>query len=249
MTAAQRQAPHPLLHLAVGLGLSGCPGTVASPPQDAARYGAALKALAREPASAARLCAEIVGDGLRADCITAGAERLAVTDVPGAAALCAGLAEGLGRDECHFQVAERSGEASHCVYAGRFAEDCQMHAWTRSMMGMVDKQASFSEAVTALRPQAALAGFSPDDPRPWIAAFRHLHGLHTPLDRGRCAGLEGTIRVPCEDAAVMLLHDRISHARDTGGWVCGRGPPASLEIAEDGVLMAILDKRRAEVCP
>jgi hypothetical protein len=219
---------------------------------DGAAYADALAAVARDPAGAAAHCAAVPDAALRADCVTAGAEALAKPDPDAAAGLCAGLPDGVGRDECGFQVAERTEDAARCDAAGRFADDCRMHLWTRAVQRAFPPGTHPDEAEPELARLAAAAGFGPDDPRPWIAATRHLLGRMRPLDRGRCDGLSApTRRKVCKDAARDLFHDRLNHARDTGTFPCDGGPlPDVLQHTPDPELDAIIAERKGrDLCP
>ena len=247
----------PTLTWVGGLCLAACVGPGAAAMQDAKRYSAAIPAIAADPSVASTVCASITQLRLRADCVTAGAEQLARTQqVDGAVDLCSSLPPGLGRDECFFQIADRSGEVRFCGQAGRFADDCRVHGWNRLVERNIDTQASFVVAMERMRPLAmermrplALeAGFSAEDRRPWIVLFRVLHGSRRPLDLAHCLGLDdGTARL-CLDAAMMLLNDRLAHARNSREWPCGASPPELLMIADDAVLQAIVDESRSETC-
>ncbi len=231
-----------------GLCLAACVRPDAAAMQDARRYSTAITAVAADPTAASTACASITQLRLRADCATAGAERLAQTHVDGAVELCSSLPPGLGRDECFFQIADRSGEVRFCGQAGRFADDCRTHGWTRLVGRNIDPQASFVVAMERMRPLALEAGFSAEDRRPWIVLFRVLHESRRPLDLAHCLGLDdGTARL-CLDAAMMLLNDRLAHARNSREWPCGASPPELLMIADDAVLQAIVDESRSETC-
>jgi hypothetical protein len=229
--------------------LGGCSGSAPGAAEQARAYAGALAAVRAEPHTARERCGTLPDGPLRADCLLAGAEALAARAPEAAAELCGAVEPGATRDECHFQVAERSGQVERCAAAGRFAEDCRMHGWTRVVMQTVEPGTDSATAVALLEPLAGAAGFSPDDPRPWIAAFRHLHGADRPLGTARCAGLSAVVRQACDDAARMLLHDRLSYLRDTGGWPCGSPAPELVDVGEDGVMARIVEERRAEWCP
>lgn len=229
--------------------VGGCSGAVPGAAEQTRAYAAALAEVRADPRVAVVRCGSLSEGPLRADCLLAGAEALAAGAPEAAAEVCGALEAGAARDECHFQVAERSGQVDRCAAAGRFAEDCRMHGWTRAVMQAVEPGSASAAAVAQLRPLAEAAGFAADDPRPWIAAFRHLHGGDRPLGTARCAELSGVVQDACGDAARMLLHDRLSYLRDTGGWPCAAPPPALVDVGDDGVMIGIVEERRAEWCP
>ena len=142
---------------------------------DARHLPGALAAVEADPASAVERCAVLTTPAIRGDCIIHGVERLARTNPQGAEVLCASL-DGLSADECWFQLAERSGEPERCDRAGRFAEDCRMHAWTArvpKLAGPTDPPEVWAEALSRA---ASEMGFSSGDERPWVAASRFRSG-------------------------------------------------------------------------
>lgn len=219
---------------------------------DAAAYTAALQTVGRDPVAASERCAAIRAPGLRADCITAAAEALAGTDPQGASRLCASVPPGIGRDECGFQVAERSGEPTRCIEAGRFLEDCRMHLWSRALASAIPRGTDLGDAEPRVVALAAQSGFTDDDPRPWIVLTRYLLGAEPVLDRSACDDLTQVERQrTCRSAARDLFHDRINHVRDTGRFPCDGGPlPAILGHTADPGLEGVLAERRAQdLCP
>jgi hypothetical protein len=219
---------------------------------DGAIYLAALSAVAAAPADAVALCAPIQDAPLRADCVTSGAERVAMVDAEVAAALCASLVGGFGRDECGFQVAERSGDVSRCDTAGRFSEDCRMHLWSRTLREHVSVGAAPADAEQRVVELAREYGFEERDPRVWIGLTRYLLGPVEPLDRGVCHDLEDPQRrMVCKNAARDLFNDRLNFARDKGLFPCEGGAlPASLVTVDDPELEAIIEQRKQmDLCP
>ena len=219
---------------------------------DAVAYSAALAALDDSPRQALAHCAEIQTEPLQQDCITATAESIAGSSPDDAAALCADIAPGVGRDECGFQVAERSGEPGRCADAGRFAEDCRMHLWASTLADAIPRGTPLSAAESRVAELAAGSGFDDADPRPWVVLARHLLGADAPLDRTRCDELAASHRRQvCRDAARDLFHDRLNHARDTGRFPCDGGPlPALLQHTPDPELEDITaDRRAGDLCP
>lgn len=219
-----------------------------SPPPPTGAYADALALVEQDPSAGVQACEALPPGSLRVDCLGVAAERLAKTDASAAAAVCQSLPAGLWRDECHFQVAERSGESDRCAAAGRFAEDCRMHHWSRGLVGVLPQGATPAGAEEQLAARAAAAGFADEDPRPWIAAFRLLGARMSPLDRSLCAPLSSPNRVDlCRQALRDHYNDLLNHARDTGGFPCGGGPlPPRLAYTPDPELDALVASRRVE---
>jgi hypothetical protein len=209
----------------------------------------ALAAVEAAPDRAVELCAELATLAVRHDCLLHGVERLARRDPDGAAGICGQIPAGLDADECFFQVAERSRQPARCSQAGRFEEDCRMHAWTAAVSHAAGPTASAAEWETALADLAVQMGFSADDPRPWVAAARYVLGRATPLDRSFCDGWSAERRAHCRVAGRDLFHDRFNHVRDAGKWDCSGPPPKLLSYDEDDELETIYVKRKHEICP
>ena len=208
-----------------------------------------LAEVADRPEAAAELCARLMGGTSRADCVLHGVERLAGDNAEAAATLCATL-HGLGADECYFQLAERSGEVERCARAGRFEEDCRMHAWSQrvpKLAGASDPSEVWGRRIAT---GAREMGFEESDARPWIAAARHVLGLRLPLDRSPCAAWPADAVEPCREAGLGLFHDRINHLRDTRSWDCMEPSPEQVSFEETDLELAkVWTDRRAEVCP
>ena len=221
-------------------------------PSPAVVYATALAEIDAHPEQAATTCATLPSGVLRADCITAAAERLAGGDPAAAAALCGGLEAGVGRDECHFQVAEQSTDPRWCAQAGRFEGDCAMHLWTQTLQQQLPHGLGPGEVEALVEPLLATHGFAPEDGRPWIALYRMVHGSRRPVDRPGCARAPRPVLVKlCQDAALDLYGDLLNHARDTGTFPCDGGPlPALLAAVPDPELEALVARRRTEdLCP
>lgn len=212
---------------------------------DARTYPDALARVAEAPAEAPALCAPIRDAGLRADCVLAGAEALAVTDPDGAARLCAGLDEGVSRDECGFQVAERAGRPELCTAAGRFEDDCRLHLWSRALREIVPARARPGEVEASASAALGAYGFATDDNRPWSALYRELLARQRPLDRASCeAAPTAEQRAACWNTGIMVYNDRINVARDRKQLPCDGAPvPAILQTTPDPELEALLAAR------
>lgn len=216
-------------------------------PDDAHAYPTALAAVRAAPAQAAERCAPLVDPALRGDCVTAGAELLAATDASAAAALCDRAGEARHQDECRFQVAERSGDPARCADAGRFAEDCRMHLWSRWVHDAITPTLGPGAVESTARAQLAAYGFAPDDPRPWSALYRALLEARTPLDRAVCdAAAEPMLVESCRQTALAVYNDRLNRARDRLRWCPGAPVPDALAHTEDPDLEAMLLRRAEE---
>lgn len=213
-------------------------------PADAFLLATALREVAQAPADAPLVCGRLGTAAVRADCVVYAAEVLARTDAEGATALCASVS-GVFRDECMFQVAERSGDASRCVDAGRFAEDCRMHAWSAELGRWRTADWSPEQWGVEVTSAAPRFGFATDDPRPWIAAARTVFGRQEMLDRTFCAGWDVSMQEVCRSAGRQFYEDRLNHVRDTGKWTCGKPMPTLLETTEDAELAALRREREA----
>ena len=230
--------------------LAGCtpdPGA-----DDTVAYAEALTAVRADPTTAAVACARVGDLDLRADCTTAAVEVLALDREPAAAELCRSLPEGVGRDECWFQLADVSGSAAWCGDAGRFRDDCRMHLWTQLLLARLPRNSTPAEAVTAARPLLAQTDFTEDDGRPWVAVFRMSLGPRRPFDRSLCDAIEdATLTGICRDAGRDLYGDLLNHARDKGRFPCDGGPlPTELQTAPDPELAALVEARReVDLCP
>ncbi len=210
-----------------------------------------MEAVAADPTTGASACRHLGAD-LRQDCLSAAAEALAA-DAEAAAGLCAELPDGLWRDECFFQVAEISDQPQRCASAGRFSLDCRMHLWTRGLFRLLpDRTEALASQEQAIEEAALSAGFQPDDPRPWVAAFRVQGARMRPLDRSQCAALSTAARQgACAATLLDLYGDLLNHARDTGRFPCDGSPlTGPLAHAPDPELDALVARRRAgDLCP
>lgn len=217
---------------------------------DAAAYPLALQEALAAPSEAAEICAAVASLALRGDCVTAAAEQLAKTAPERAEGLCRALPDGLHRDECAFQVAEASDDPARCADAGRFADDCRMHLWTRALSRDLPRGARPGEVEAALRDRLGAYGFPEGDPRPWSALYRHLLSRAALLDRQRCAEApDAALQEACRQTGLALYQDRLNYARDKKIYPCDGGPlPSILLTAPDPELDA-LRAAREDLCP
>lgn len=226
--------------------LNGCAGSA----DDTRAYPAALEQVARAPGRAVELCASVRRVELRDDCILAGVEALASEDPSGASALCARVEGEVSRDECAFQVAERSGDPKRCADAGRFVDDCRMHLWSRDLRGRLKPGARPGDVEAELQSRLADYGFQADDPRPWSALYRELLSRQRPLDRASCAEAPTDAqREACRQTGISVYDDRLNMARDRHLVRCGEALPGLLETTADPELDALRARRWSELCP
>ena len=238
-----------VLRLLAGIGLVACAAREEVVPADALALAGTLEAVEGEPARAAELCSVLETASIRHDCMLHGVEHLSRREPELAAGICAQIPAGVDADECFFQVAERSRQPARCADAGRFEEDCRMHAWSAIVPTLVGPTESAQSWEAAVDKASSELGFSADDARPWVAAARFILGRSTPLDRRFCDGWTDARRTHCRVAGRDLFHDRINHVRDASKWDCAGPPPGLLGVVQDEELAAILAERKSEMCP
>lgn len=199
-------------------------------------------------------CRALKDTTMRADCLLAVVEGQARAEPEATAELCDEVPEGTWRDECWFQLAERSRTPEHCARAGLFADDCRLHALSSALPRLL-KASAPGAFEAALAPELLKLGFQATDLRPWSAAYRHALGRQRPLDRASCAQAASQADLDlvtvCRQTALALMNDRLNRARDTGRVPCDGGPlPPELQFTPDPDLQAMLDERRArDLCP
>lgn len=198
---------------------------------------------AYQAALATGACETVVDPTLRDDC------WLAHLD-PTAAAPCSRLTTQKLIDECHFELAERTGEPAHCRDAGAFREDCGIHLLVASFGRWVPATALPGEHEALIEGYAREAGFSAADPRPWTGYYRWLLGNQHPMDRSTCDVLaDPDRRDQCRQAGLALYHDLLNVARDRGVYPCDEAPlPDFLQYAPDPALDMARRRRRPELC-
>jgi len=220
------------------------------PVAESRRYGEAIGRIDRDPVAAFDLCEGLRDEDLHDDCFVAIAEREARRGAAAAADKACAEVRGEGPQyECQFQVAERTNDRDRCARAGPFADDCRMHIWGRQLGEALPPPITFGEADGRLPNLVSHAGFDPSDERPFFAAYRHLHGLSSPIELGACAAVAPARQALCETAGAQIYGDLVNHARDTGALPCPNEPlPARLEPGDHPALRRLLDERRAERC-
>lgn len=222
------------------------------PADDVRAYPEALADVAEAPADALRICADVSRAELRQDCVLAGVEVLARDQPDNAALLCASFEPGPARDECAFQVAEKSGEPARCAEAGRFADDCRLHLWSRALRDLVEPGALPGQVEPAALTALPRYGLAETDPRPWSAFYREVLSRKSPLDRASCdAAPSPELRGACRSTALVLYNDRLNMARDRGLVRCEGGPlPSLLRTTPDPDLETLLARRwKEDLCP
>jgi len=177
---------------------------------------------------------------------------LATSDVESAVALCGEIDADLWQDECFFIVADRSGDRDLCTQAGRYEEDCRMHAWTRALDKELARDALPGEIENHIVKLAATHGFPESDDRPWIALYRMVLSKMRPMDRSACLAIpDSNQQEVCHTTGLALFHDRLNYVRDRGLVDCEGGPPpVELHAVLDTELQAALATRMQEdLCP
>ena len=154
-------------------------------------------------------------------------------------------------DECLFQIAERSDDPSRCGQAGRFADDCRLHLWSRDLRELLPTHARPGEVETAASAALARYGFEADDNRPWSALYRELMARQRPLDRAACASAPTEAQQEaCWNTGRSVYQDRLNVARDRHLAPCDGGElHAMLQTTPDPELEAMLQSRmKADLC-
>jgi len=235
--------------------LLGACGSEGEPPilrSEGANFAAVLETVMATPADAKDLCAVLEDPGNRGECLAAGAEAIAGSQPEQAISICESIESDMEADECFFQVSEHSEDRELCARAGRFEEDCQMHAWSRALAKAVDKKALPGEVEAEVALLAARHGFSEEDPRPWVALYRRLLGQMRPMDREICAAASTLSRQEiCSSTGLTLFHDRLNYVRDRGLFPCDGGelPPELNALIDPELAAALSARREVDLCP
>ena len=254
---AARLAPRAWVWLASAT-LFAC-GSPASPPP-AQALSTALAAVRARPRAALEACAAVDDPRWRGDCLIAAVERLAARDEAAAATLCEAVPRPEEADECWFQLAERSGAARRCGQAGRFAEDCRLHAWVAGMAAWLPARPSADPAVPApawaneVAESAAIAakdaGFDAQDERPWTALFRHIHARADRPDPRLCGDFEAMGRAAtCQAAGQATFRDLLLYRRDTGALDCAAAREEARLYADPAWRDVMTEVTEAAGCP
>jgi hypothetical protein len=220
-------------------------------PADAIQaYRDALAAIEHDASDTAAICGPLEDPQLKADCLIAGAESVASTNASTAATLCERISptinEGISRDECLFQVAERSKDPTRCVSAGRFADPCRMHLWGSHVPALQGE--TWEEKERSAHSQLGQYGLKETDSRPWIALYRWLLSQEHPLTRRDCA--TSVREASCMKAGESLLQDRLNRAVGLKQLPCTPDAPlpSRLQVTEDKELSNMITQRQETEC-
>lgn len=192
-----------------------------------------LERLESTLAGADGLCADIVAEEVRYECVLAEVAR-------GDASGCSGF-DGVKGEECAFVAAEATGELALCDAAGQFAVQCRLHALRDAAPLPTLEDPDFVELVSA---RISDVGFEPDDAQAWEWALIAALRAQEPLDRGRCAGLTER-REACEGAADSAFERRLSGVADRGMLPCSGPLPDAVQPAPDDAFDAIVAELRS----
>jgi hypothetical protein len=154
------------------------------------------------------------------------------------------------RSECAFQRAEREGDPKGCADAGVWADDCRLHLWAASFERWSPPDPTPGRDEALVEAQLPPFAFAADDPRPWSAWYRWVHGHTRPLDRSACAAVADPARAEaCRQTGLAHYGDMLNVARDRHVYPCDGGPlPAFLAYTPDAEIDA-LRARRTDLCP
>lgn len=220
-------------------------------PADAIQsYRDALAAIEQDASDAAITCATLKDPQLNVDCLIAGAEALAASSPTQAEGLCekisASMNEGISRDECLFQVAERSKDPMRCVHAGRFVDPCRMHLWGSHVPAL--SGGTWTERERSAQKQMAQYGLEETDERPWIALYRWMLSQEHPLTRVECK--HAIQQAPCLKAGESLLQDRLNRTVGLHQLPCTPDAPlpSRLQVTADEELSNMITRRQETEC-
>ncbi|MGB0637834.1 MAG: hypothetical protein ACPGTU_00780 [Myxococcota bacterium] len=221
-----------------------------SPAEAIQAYRDALASIEQDASNAAATCATLIDPQLNVDCLIAGAEALAGSSPDKADLLCEQISptlnDGISRDECLFQVAERSKDPMRCAKAGRFIDPCRMHIWGSQVP-------TLSGTTWAKREQSAQQdivkyGLSETDERPWIALYRWMLSQEHPLTRVECE--HAAQRTACMKAGESLLQDRLNRTVGLQQLPCTLDGtlPTQLQVTADEELSNMITRRQEAEC-
>ena len=128
-------------------------------------FTSVLEQVLAQPHDTAALCSVLNDPELHGECLSIGAERLAIQQEGNPQALCEVIQVKRWQDECFFIVAEKGDDPSLCASAGRFTTDCLMHTWTRKINREIPKTARPGHAEPEWANLAQNHGFA-EDPAP-----------------------------------------------------------------------------------
>ena len=168
-----------------------------------------------DPEKAYEIC-RTIGRKIHDDCLLAAVEK-AQGDLE-TDAWCDEMSTTVYRDECFFLSAERHGDFGACEKAGKFADDCRLHVWSKSLPKKWPGSMSMSDGVVSLRKHMEEWGISPSDPRYWSAAFRHRYMGQIILDRQECETLsDPDLFKACWSTGRVVFQDKLFRERDFFG--------------------------------
>lgn len=189
-------------------------------------------------------CAEIREVDYRDDCYAATASMR--KEDP-----CGAIQADRMREECWFHVAERTNDPALCVRAGAFRDDCSLHLLSSDFRSWVPVGTLPGQDEERIEEKIREAGMDPEDPRPWSAYYRWLHGGQRPLDRRLCAAVSNPTRQEaCYRTGIAHYNDLLNNARDRHIFPCPKGSalPPSLAYTPDPELDALIAGRE-DLCP
>ena len=220
-------------------------------PADAIQtYREALASIEQDASTAAATCATLEEPQLKVDCLIAGAEALAGSSPTKAETLCEQISttinEGISRDECLFQVAERSKDASRCTNAGRFIDPCRMHLWGSQIPTL--SGSTWAEREQSAQKRMAQFDLKETDERPWIALYRWMLSQEHPLTRVAC--IHASQHEACMKAGESLLQDRLNRTVGLKQLPCTLDDPLPphLQVTADEELSNMITRRQESEC-
>lgn len=209
----------------------------------------ALRTVEADP-SAAEACFAIESPHWEADCLTAAAERIALEDAAAAEAWCLRIAEGSLRDECRFQVAEKSREADRCATSGQYADRCRSHLWRDVILERFPPGSDPGAIADAAEAAMVATDIPVKAPSSWAQLWEKVLDGPGPIDRSTCERVRREVaRRACLDTALAVYAARLDALVKAGTFGCRELPPAAHPGADPALLDILASRRRPFGCP
>jgi len=249
--------------------LMGC--RVAAPADDVGVY---TTLLAGETAAAARdlpTCTTLDDPDLAGDCALVLTGRILDARTGDAEELCLQVPEGVWRDECWFQEAERrrargqdQSAARICLMAGRFRDDCAQHLWQTAVHSLISKAGPSAFAERLPRGRAIYEEWAPHlaagtdfEDRFWEKYYQNGFEGQGGVDLDHCKPLPEGHRARCRVAGAAYFSRELAPRVDqagAGAEFCALESPDATAVGvwlpnrAEPLLDEVVSRRHGEVC-